>query len=38
MEGSILQVFSTANWILLFLGIYMLVIIFLGVFYSRRVH
>lgn len=38
MEGSILEVFSTANWILLFLGIYMVVIIGLGVFYSRRVH
>lgn len=37
-EGSILQVFSTANWILLFLGIYMLVIIFLGIFYSKKVH
>ncbi|MGM0688366.1 MAG: sodium:solute symporter family transporter [Bacillota bacterium] len=37
-EGSILEVFSTANWILLFLGIYMLVIIFLGIFYSRKVH
>ncbi|MDW7740248.1 MAG: hypothetical protein SCJ97_09370 [Bacillota bacterium] len=38
MEDSILQVFSTANWILLFLGIYMVVIIGLGVFYSRKVH
>ena len=38
MEDSILQVFSTANWILLFLGIYMVVIIGLGVFYSKRVH
>jgi solute:Na+ symporter, SSS family len=38
MEDSILEVFSTANWILLFLGIYMLVIIALGVFYSKRVH
>jgi solute:Na+ symporter, SSS family len=38
MEGSILEVFSNANWILLFLGIYMVVIIGLGVFYSRRVH
>jgi len=38
MEDSILQVFSTSNWILLFLGIYMVVIIGLGVFYSRRVH
>jgi len=37
-EDSILQVFSTANWILLFLGIYMLVIIGLGVFYSKNVH
>lgn len=37
-EDSILEVFSTANWILLFLGIYMLVIIGLGIFYSRRVH
>ncbi len=37
-EDSILQVFSTANWILLFLGIYMLVIIFLGIFYSKKVH
>ncbi len=37
-EDSILEVFSTANWILLFLGIYMLVIIGLGLFYSRRVH
>ena len=38
MENSILQVFSTANWILLFIGLYMLVIIGLGLFYSRRVH
>jgi solute:Na+ symporter, SSS family len=38
MEDSILQVFSTAPWILLFLGIYMVVIIAVGVFYSRRVH
>ncbi|MFU8793984.1 MAG: sodium:solute symporter family transporter [Dethiobacteria bacterium] len=38
MEDSILEVFSTAPWILLFLGIYMVVIIGLGVFYSRRVH
>ncbi len=38
MEDSILQVFSTANWILLFIGIYMLIIIALGLFYSRRVH
>lgn len=37
-EDSILEVFTTANWILLFLGIYMVVIIFLGVFYSRKVH
>ncbi len=38
MENSILPVFSTANWILLFIGIYMLVIIGLGLFYSRRIH
>lgn len=38
MENSILQVFSTANWILLFLGIYMVIIVILGIFYSRRVH
>lgn len=38
MENSILPVFSTANWILLFLGLYMILIIALGVFYSRRVH
>jgi solute:Na+ symporter, SSS family len=38
MEDSVLQVFSTAPWILLFLGIYMAVIIVLGVFYSRKVH
>lgn len=37
-EDSILEVFSTANWILLFIGIYLVVIIALGVFYSRRVH
>ncbi|MEW5785782.1 MAG: sodium:solute symporter family protein [Bacillota bacterium] len=38
MEDSILKIFSTANWILLFLGIYMLVIIALGFIYSRKVH
>ncbi len=38
MEDSILNVFSTANWILLFLGIYMAIIIFMGFFYSRRIH
>ncbi len=37
MEDSILTVFSTANWILLFLGIYMVVIIALGIFYSKEV-
>lgn len=36
-EGSIIEVFSTANWILVFLGIYMVVIIALGIFYSNRV-
>ncbi|MEW6080936.1 MAG: hypothetical protein AB1576_04005 [Bacillota bacterium] len=38
MEDSILKVFSTADWILGFLVAYMLVIIFLGIFYSRKVH
>ncbi len=38
MENSILPVFSTANWILLFLGLYMVLIITLGLFYSRRVY
>ncbi len=38
MEDSILQQFSTSNWILAFLGIYLLIIVFLGVFYSRKVH
>ncbi len=38
MSNSILPVFSTANWILLFLGIYMVLIIALGLFYSRRVY
>lgn len=38
MEGSILSVFSTANWILLFLGIYLVVIIFIGILYSRKIH
>jgi solute:Na+ symporter, SSS family len=38
MEESILNVFSTANWILFFLGLYMLVIIALGIFYSRRIY
>jgi SSS family transporter len=37
MEGSILQVFPTAKWILLFLGVYLLLIVFLGLFYSRRI-
>lgn len=37
MEDTILEVFPTANWILTFLGIYMLLIIGLGLFYSRRV-
>ncbi len=38
MEDSVLQVFTTAPWILLFLGVYLAVIIALGVFYSRKVH
>jgi len=38
MTNSILPVFSTANWILLFLGLYMVLIIALGLFYSRRVY
>ena len=38
MEDSILNVFSTANWILGFLLAYMLIIILLGLFYSRKVH
>ncbi len=38
MEDSILQVFSTANWILMILGIYFLVIIGMGIYYSRRIH
>jgi len=38
MENSILPTFTTANWILFFMGIYILVIIGLGLIYSRRVH
>ncbi len=38
MEESILTVFSTAPWILMLLVIYMVVIIVLGIVYSRRVH
>ncbi len=38
MGNSILPVFSTANWILLFLGLYMIIIIAMGLFYSRRVY
>lgn len=38
MENSILNVFSTANWILAFLAVYLLVIVILGIIYSRRVH
>ena len=38
MDNSILPVFSTAHWILLFLGLYMVLIIALGLYYSRRVH
>jgi len=37
MENSILPVFTTANWILLFLGLYMAIIIALGFIYSHRV-
>ncbi|MFO7951382.1 MAG: hypothetical protein R6U91_01035 [Bacillota bacterium] len=38
MENSIIPTFTTANWILFFLGIYMAIIILLGFIYSRRVH
>ena len=37
MENGILTVFSTANWILIFVGIYMLAVILIGLFYSRRI-
>lgn len=37
MENNILEVFSTANWILVFTGIYLLVIVVLGLVYSRKV-
>lgn len=37
VEDSIITVFSTANWILLFLGIYMVVIIAMGLLYKNRV-
>ncbi len=38
MGNSILPVFSTANWILLLLGSYIVLIIVLGLFYSRRIN
>ncbi len=38
MENSILPVFTTAGWILFFLGIYIALIVVLGLFYSSRVH
>lgn len=37
MENSILEIFSTANWILIILGLYLLLIIIIGLFYSRRI-
>lgn len=37
MGNNILVVFSTASWILVFIGIYMVAIVALGLFYSRRV-
>ncbi len=38
LQDGILEVFTTASWILLGLGTYLLIIIALGVFYSRRIY
>jgi solute:Na+ symporter, SSS family len=38
MEDTILQRFSTGEWILGFLGVYIVVVIALGLFYRRRIH
>lgn len=37
-EESILQVFSTANWIIVFLAAYVIIIIAFGLLYSRQIH
>lgn len=38
MEENLLTVFTTANWILVFLGIYMALIIALGLIYAKKIN
>ncbi len=38
MNNSILEQFSTATWILLFFGIFLFIIILLGVIYNKRIN
>lgn len=38
MGNNFIGVFETANWILWILAVYLVVIVLLGLFYSRRIH
>lgn len=38
MEENLLTVFTTANWILIFLGVYMVVILALGLLYAKKIN